>query len=75
VSRSEGTPLWVWAIYALGLLAATVLAGSALFSLGAALASDVEVGYDVSTPALLVWGGLLVLAGATWLRRRRRGRR
>jgi len=75
VSRSESTPLWVWAIYALGLLAATVPAGSALFSLGAALASDVEVGYDVSTPALLVWGGLLVLAGATWLRRRRRGRR
>lgn len=75
MTRGAGTPLWVWAIDGLGLLAATVLAGSALFSLGAALASDVEVGYDVSTPALLVWSGLVVLAAATWLRRRRRARR
>ncbi|HXF98970.1 MAG TPA: hypothetical protein VNJ46_10200 [Gaiellaceae bacterium] len=71
--RSGGTPLLVWAIYALGILAVAVFVFSGLFMLGAYLASeDVPVTYDVSTPALVLWGGLAALALATFLRRRRR---
>ncbi len=68
-----GTPILVWIVYALGILAAAVFAFSGLFLLGAYLASeDVPVTFDVSPLALVLWGGLLALALGTFLVRRRR---
>ncbi len=70
-------PVYVSVIYALGLLAVAVFLVSVLFTAGAYFASGDEVGisWNVSTPAVVVWGGLIVLAVATWLRRRRQERR
>jgi LPXTG-motif cell wall-anchored protein len=68
-----GTPIWVWAVYALGILAAAILAFSILFTLGAHLLSeDIGVTTNVSVPALVVWIGLAALAAGTWIYRRRR---
>ncbi len=66
-----GTPVWVWLVYGLGLLAVTILVGSILFSIGASLSEDTEVAYDVSIPALVLWGGIALAALVLWLRRRR----
>ena len=54
-----GTPIWVWVVYALGILAASILVLSVLFTVGAYLLSD-------------DWGGLTLLAGGLWVYRRRR---
>ncbi len=63
----------VWVVYVLGILAATIFVFSMLFTLGAlVLSDDVPVTYDLSVPALVVWGGLVVLAAGTWIVRRRR---
>ena len=72
--RSAGTPIWVWVVYAFGILAAAIFAFSLLFTLGAVLLSDDVVGvtYDVSTPAIVLWGGLVLAAAVTWVLRRRR---
>ena len=69
-----GTPIWVWVVYALGVLAALILIASALFTAGGYFGSD-DTTVDVSPLALVVWGGLVALAIATWLVRRLRGRR
>jgi len=70
--RAAGTPIWVWVIYAFGILAAAIFAFSLLFTLGALLLSeDVGVTYDVSTPAIVLWGGLILAAVVTWFVRRR----
>jgi LPXTG-motif cell wall-anchored protein len=70
-----GTPIWVWLVYALGIMAGAIFAFSLLFTLGAVLLSDdVGVTYDVSTPAIVLWGALALAAAATWFVRRRRGR-
>jgi hypothetical protein len=67
-----GTPIWVWVVYAFGLLAAAIFAFSLLFTLGALLLSDdVGVTYDVSTPAIVLWGALILAAAVTWFVRRR----
>ena len=67
-----GTPIWVWVIYGLGILAAAIFAFSVLFTLGAVfLSDDVAVTYDVSALALVLWGGLILLAVVTWVMRRR----
>jgi hypothetical protein len=69
---AAGTPIWVWLVYGLGILAASIFAFSALFTLGAlVLSSDVPVTTNVSTPAIVLWGGLIVAAVVTWLVRRR----
>ncbi|HEX4747103.1 MAG TPA: hypothetical protein VFU99_09490 [Gaiellaceae bacterium] len=69
---AAGTPIWVWVIYAFGILAAAIFAFSVLFTLGAVLLSeDVGVTYDVSTPAIVLWGALMLAAVITWLVRRR----
>jgi hypothetical protein len=67
-----GTPILVWLVYGLGILSATVLVGTALFAVGALIASDDDTGLDwnVSIPAILLWGGLIVAAACTWLWRR-----
>jgi hypothetical protein len=69
---AAGTPIWVWVIYAFGILAGAVFAFSILFTLGAVLlADDVGVSYDVSTPAIVLWGILILAAVITWVVRRR----
>jgi hypothetical protein len=73
--RAAGTPIWVWVIYVLGILAATIFAFSLLFTLGAlVLSDDVPVSYDISAPAIVLWGGLVVAAVVTWIVRRRQSR-
>ena len=68
---AAGTPIWVWVVYGLGILAGTVIAISLLFTLGArALSSDVEVGYDFSWPATILWGGLALAAIVTYVVRK-----
>ena len=74
VSVRTSRAIVVWIIYALGILAAVVLAASALFAAGGYFGSDDTV-VDVSPVALVVWGGLVALAASTWLWRRREGRR
>jgi hypothetical protein len=70
--RTSGTPIWVWVIYSFGIVAAAIFAFSLLFTLGALLLSDdVGVTYDVSTPAIILWGGLTLAAVVTWVVRRR----
>jgi hypothetical protein len=71
-----GTPIWVWLVYGLGILAAVVVVGSVLFTAGAFISTDdAPVALNVSAPGIVLWGGLIVLAVATWLVRRRRARR
>jgi hypothetical protein len=70
-----GTPIWVWLVYGLGILSASIVAFSVLFTTGALLLSDdVPVTYDVSTPAAILWGGLIVAAAVTWYVRRKQRR-
>jgi hypothetical protein len=72
---AAGTPIWVWVIYVVGILAAAIFAFSLLFTLGALLLSDdVPVSYDVSAPAIVLWGALIVAAVVTWVLRRRQSR-
>ncbi len=70
-----GTPIWVWVVYVLGILAAAIFVFSILFTAGAYFLSDVDVTFDVSTVAIVLWGGLMALAFGVWMRRRRQGRR
>ena len=73
---SGGTPIWVWVVYALGILAAAIFVFSILFTAGAYLLSeDIEVTFDVSTVAIVLWSGLMALAVGVWIWRRRQGRR
>jgi hypothetical protein len=71
--RPSGTPIWVWVVYAFGILAAAIFAFSLLFTLGALLLSEDDVGvtYDISTLAIILWGGLILAAVVTWVVRRR----
>jgi hypothetical protein len=70
--RAAGTPIWVWLVYAFGILAAAIFAFSLLFTLGAVvLSDDIGVTYDVSLPAFVLWGGLILAAAVTWFVRRR----
>ena len=72
---AAGTPIWVWLVYILGGLGAVVFAFSGLFTLGAfVLSDDVPVSANVSTPAVVLWGGLIVAAAVTWIVRRRNRR-
>lgn len=71
--RAAGTPIWVWVIYVLGILAASIFVLSMLFTLGAVLLSDdVDVTYDISTLAIALWGGIVLAAAVTWIVRRSR---
>ncbi len=65
----------MWVVYAFGILAAAIFVFSGLFTLGAlVLSNDVPVGTTVSTPAIVLWGGLIVVAAVTWIVRRRQRR-
>jgi len=73
---AAGTPIWVWLVYAFGIFAAVIFALSILFTAGAPLLSDdVDQTVNVSIPAIVLWGGLMALAGGLWVWRRRQGRR
>ena len=67
----------VWVVYALGVLAVAVVVLSAAVATVVYYSSDEEVafGVDVSSPAVAVWGAIIVLAATTWLWRRRGVRR
>lgn len=67
---AAGTPIWVWVVYALGVLAAIILAFAILFTAGAHFLGGAD--YKASPLAFVVWGGLLVIALVTWYTRRRR---
>jgi hypothetical protein len=71
-----GTPIWVWVVYAAGLLAASVILLSLAFSAVVYMSSDESAEFDlnVSVPALAVWAAIALVAAGTlvW---RRRGRR
>jgi hypothetical protein len=70
--RAAGTPIWVWVVYGFGIFALAIFVFSALFTLGAlVLSNDVPVATNVSTPAIVLWGGLIVAAAVTWIVRRR----
>ena len=72
---AAGTPIWVWLLYGLGILGAAIFAFSLLFTAGAYLLSDdVPVTFDVSGPAIVLWGGLMLAAAVTWVVRRRQRR-
>jgi hypothetical protein len=72
---SGGTPIWVWVVYALGFLAATIVVVSILFTAGAVfLSSGEDVSYNTSALAIVLWGGLMAVAGGLWIWRRRQGR-
>lgn len=65
----------MWVVYAFGILAGAIFLFSALFTLGAlVLSNDVPVSTNVSTPAIVLWGGLIVAAVVTWIVRRRQRR-
>ena len=70
---AAGTPIWVWLVYGLGILAAAIFLFSVLFTLGAVvLSDDVPVSTDVSVPAIVLWGAFMLAAAVTWFLRRRR---
>jgi len=70
-TRSGGTPIAVRVVYVLGIVAATVLAASLLFVVVAyATTGSGGFGLDVSVPALVVWLGIVIAAGGTWVWRR-----
>jgi LPXTG-motif cell wall-anchored protein len=68
------TPVWVWAVYVVGIFAATVLVGSTLFTIGALYLSNEgsRFSWNVSVPAFVLWGLLTLGAAALWISRRRR---
>lgn len=74
---AAGTPIWAWAIYAVGIFAATIFVGSILFTVGGLYLSDAGDAFygEASAPGFALWGGLMALAAGLWLWRRQRGRR
>ena len=75
-AQTGGTPIWVWVVYSFGILAAAIFVFSILFTAGAyILSDDVDVTFDVSIRAIVLWGVLMALAGGLWIWRRRQGRR
>ena len=72
-ARPGGTPIWVWVVYALGIFAVTILVLDVLFTAGAFLLSDdVPVTMNVSVLAIVLWGGLTLIAAGLFFYRRRR---
>jgi hypothetical protein len=66
-----GTPVWVWVVYGLGILAGTVFAFSLLFLLFAyAATGSGGFGVHVSDTAFVVWLVLAVAAAVTFVWRR-----
>ena len=71
-----GTPIVVWVIYGLVILAVTVFVLAGLFVLGSYIAADgAPFSIGISTLALVVWGALIAFALGTLLVRRGGGHR
>ena len=60
----------VGVIYALGLVAIVLPVMVGVVIVAAAYVSDLTFGVYVSPLTILVWSGVILLAGATWLSRR-----
>ncbi|HEU0245745.1 MAG TPA: LPXTG cell wall anchor domain-containing protein [Gaiellaceae bacterium] len=72
-ASSGSTPIWVWVVYSFGILAAAIFVFSILFTAGAyVLSDDVDVTFDVSTPAIVLWSAVMIVAGGLWVSRRRK---
>jgi hypothetical protein len=71
-AHDPGTPVWVWLIYALGLVAGTLLVLSVAWVAVVSMSSD-DTSYDVNVPAFVLWGGLVLAAAGTLVWRRRGG--
>jgi uncharacterized membrane protein len=67
---AAGTPIWVWVVYGLGVLAGLIFVLSVLFTAGAHFLGG--SGYRTSPLAFVIWGVLLLIAVGTWVLRRRR---
>jgi hypothetical protein len=71
VRAETRTPIWVWVVYGLGLLAATIFAISLLFLLFAyATTGGGGFGIHVSDVAFVIWLALAVTAAVTFVWRR-----
>jgi uncharacterized RDD family membrane protein YckC len=69
--RSTSTPVAVWIVYALGLLAAFVfLLSLAVVAIAWSTTGDGGFGLDVSFTAFVVWLALAVAAAVTFIWRR-----
>ena len=73
-AHDPGTPVWVWLIYALGLIAATLLVLSFALVAVVSMGSD-DASWDVNIPAIVLWGVLVLVAAGTLVWRRRGGGR
>jgi len=73
-SPDAGTPIWVWLIYVLGLVAGTLLVLSIAWVAVVSMSSD-DSTYDVNVPAFVLWGTLVLAAAGTLVWRRRKGGR
>ncbi len=71
-AADPGTPVWVWLIYALGLIAGTLLLLSIGWVAVVSMSSD-DSTYDVNVPAFVLWGALVLVAAGTLVWRRRKG--
>jgi hypothetical protein len=71
---AAGTPIWVWLIYALGLVAGTLLLLSIGWVAVVSMSSE-DSTYEVNVPALVLWGALALVAAGTLVWRRRGGGR
>jgi hypothetical protein len=70
-TRSAATPVAVWIVYALGLLAAFVFVVSlAVVGVAYATTGDGGFGLDVSITAFVIWLLLAVAAAVTFIWRR-----
>jgi hypothetical protein len=72
--HDPGTPIWVWLIYGLGLVAGALLVLSIAWVAVVSMSSD-DTSYDVNTPAFVLWGVLVAVAAGTLVWRRRGGGR
>jgi hypothetical protein len=71
VASAEGTSTGIWILYALGILAALVLAGSlVVVAIESAGSGGNGVDLHVSTLALAIWLALIIAAGGTFVWRR-----
>ena len=75
INSSGSTPIWVWVVYALGILGTAILVGSILFTLGALYLSDEGEDFfgNVSVLGFALWGALMAIAAGLWIWRRKAG--
>ena len=71
--RAAGTPIWVWLVYGLGILAAAIFAFSAPLHARRAGPLERRPGRPTTSRRRrsILWGGLIVAAVVTWFVRRR----